>query len=387
MLTLKKEVIEKKKKKIKNVVNKMVAESDDHYVYTRKRLNYLLMDSLLRNSFNERDITLPYEYSVVTDSTERMETSSTPGFDKNTEYRKYETVLFPNDIVPKTDKIVIYFPERQKHLIKSLSVLLPSSLFFSLIIIVAFSISITMVLKQKKISDIKTDFINNMTHEFKTPIATISLAADTIVNPKMIGDTDKIKQFIGIIKDENKRMNMQVERILQMAQLDKKEMELNFELLDVHILILRAIGNIDIQLKQLNGKISTKLEALDSFVSVDEIHFINIVNNLLDNALKYTDNAPEILVSSSQLGNGILLSFWDKGFGMSKEVQGRIFEKFYRVTKGNIHNIKGFGLGLSYVKAIVELHGGRISVKSEQNKGSRFDIFLPQKNKENGKQI
>ncbi len=376
---------DKKEKQIKKVVNKMVMESDKKLVKEIKRLNYLLIDSLLRASLKNHHIKLAYEYKVLADSDKVKEIPVTKGFDLDTKHKMYEALLFPNDIVPKSDKLILYFPERNNHLVKSLSILLPSSLVFSLIIVIAFSISIMMVLKQKKISDIKTDFINNMTHEFKTPIATISLAADTIVNPRVIGDQNKINQFIRIIKDENKRMNLQVERILQMAQLERKEFELKQEWLDINQLIDKALANIDMQLKQLNGKINTKYNTKMGQVYIDEIHFTNVINNLLDNALKYTISPPEILIHTSEFENGIVLSFEDKGMGMSKEVQSRIFDKFYRVSSGNIHNIKGFGLGLSYVKAIVEAHGGRISVKSEQNKGSRFTIYLPQKLKENGK--
>jgi len=385
IFTIKKEIEKRKQKDVKEVITKIVTETDKQLVHEIKTLNYAIIDSLLKASILNQDIKLGYEYKVLPNSEKEKKAPYTNGFEMNSKYKKYEAKLFPNDIVPKNDKIILYFPERQNHLIKSLSILLPSSLFFSLIIIIAFTISIIMVLRQKKISDIKTDFINNMTHEFKTPIATISLAADTIINPKVIGNEDKINQFVQIIKDENKRMNLQVERILQMALLERKELDLKLERLDIHQMIHKVISNIDVQIRQLNGKIRTDLNAIDSDVFVDEIHFTNVINNLLDNALKYTEKEPEILVSTSQLENGINLSVEDKGMGMSKEAQSKIFEKFYRVSKGNIHNVKGFGLGLSYVKAIVEAHGGRISVKSELNKGSRFDIFIPQKMNGNGK--
>jgi two-component system, OmpR family, phosphate regulon sensor histidine kinase PhoR len=383
------DIVKKKEKDIKKVMKKMVAETDTKIIHERKRLNYLLIDSLLKSSLKNRDVPLNYEYTVIADTVKNKneKVPSTMGFKFNSNFRKYEALLFPNDIIPKKDKIIVYFPDRQKHLVKSLSILLPSSLFFSFIIIVAFTISIMMVLRQKKLSDIKTDFINNMTHEFKTPIATISLAADTIINPKVISDGDKINHFIGIIKDENKRMNVQVERILQMAQLERKEIDLKLEKLDIHQLITKVLENIDIQIKQLNGKICTNFNAIDSDILVDEIHFTNVINNLLDNALKYTINPPEIIINTSQIEDGILLSFEDCGIGMTKEALSKIFEKFYRVSKGNIHNVKGFGLGLSYVKAIVESHGGRITVKSELNKGSRFFICLPQKTNGNGKSI
>jgi two-component system, OmpR family, phosphate regulon sensor histidine kinase PhoR len=369
------EFAERKEKKVRKVVEKMVLESDKILVESRKKLHYEKIDSLLKSSLQNHELFLPYQYKVVTDTSIKDKPAS-KGFDEHFESKKYEALLFPDDIVPKNDKIVLYFPERKTHLVKSLSLLLPASLLFSLIIIIAFSISIWMVIRQKKISDIKTDFINNMTHEFKTPIATISLAADTIVNPKIIENQEKITQFIRIIKDENKRMNLQVERILQMALLERNELELKLENIDIHQLIKKSIENLDVQLKKQNGQIQTRFNAVHSNYFIDAVHFTNVINNLLDNALKYTLNPPEIVVTTEQKESGIVVSVQDKGLGMSKEAQSRIFEKFYRVSKGDIHNIKGFGLGLSYVKAIIEAHGGRIGVKSELGKGSRFDLYL-----------
>jgi two-component system phosphate regulon sensor histidine kinase PhoR len=375
-IRIEKKFIDKKADQIKTVIEKMVTETDASFNIYRKRLKYELVDSLLNGSLKQNGVEIPYEYSVFSEKKENEELPKTSTFDSTTTNKKYETRLFPNDIIPKKDKLVIYFPERQSHLVKSLSLLLPSSLAFSLIIIIAFAISIMMVIKQKKISDIKTDFINNMTHEFKTPIATISLAADTIINPKVIGDQSRINHFIGIIKDENKRMNLQVERILQMSLLDKSELDLNKVPTSLHLLIQKAVDSIQMQVSELKGKIELNLNASEDIFEVDEIHFTNVVNNLLDNALKYSNETPQISITSNQNSNGIIISVEDNGIGMSKEAQARIFDKFFRVTKGNIHNVKGFGLGLSYVKAIIEAHGGQISVKSELGKGSRFDILL-----------
>ncbi len=386
VFTLKKDKIKAKTERVKGLIQRMEDETEQQVRYFRKELDYKLIDSLLKISLHERDITLPYEYSVL-NTANAKELPLSEGFDSLNTQKKYSTNLFPNDIIPKSDQLVVYFPDRQDHLLKSLSILLPSSLFFSLIIIVAFSISIMMVIRQKKISDIKSDFINNMTHEFKTPIATISLAADSIVNPKVIDDKVKIEHFTRIIKEENKRMNLQVERILQMSLLDKREMDLNLNLLDVHDIIEKAVEKMGMQISKYNGIIDLSLESANPMVPIDEIHFINVIHNLIDNALKYSIGLPEIKISTQEVNHGMLISVEDKGIGLSKEAQSKIFEKFYRVSKGNIHNIKGFGLGLSYVKAIVEALGGRITVKSELNKGSRFDIFIPQKQKDNGKSV
>ncbi len=384
-IRIERKFIDQKANQIKTVLEKMVTETDANFNSYRKKLKYELIDSLLNSSLKQNGVEIPYEYSVFSEKKGNEKLPKTFAFDSTTTNKKYETSLFPNDIIPKKDKLVIYFPERQSHLVKSLSLLLPSSLAFSLIIIIAFAISIMMVIKQKKISDIKTDFINNMTHEFKTPIATISLAADTIVNPKVIGDQSRINHFIRIIKDENKRMNLQVERILQMSLLDKSELDLNKIPTNLHQLIQKAVDNIQMQAGELKGKIELNLNAHEDRFEVDEIHFTNVINNLLDNALKYSNGTPQIAITSNQTSNGIIISVEDNGIGMSKEVQSKIFDKFFRVTKGNIHNIKGFGLGLSYVKAIIEAHAGQISVKSELGKGSRFDISLPKKKSGNGR--
>ncbi len=387
VFVVKKDRYKAKTDRVKGLIQKMEDETREQVRLVRKEIDSKLVDSLLTASFRESDIVLPFEYSVQTAPSKERKSNSSVSFDSLNTQKKYTISLFPNDIIPKPDKLIVYFPDRKDHLLKSLSILLPSSLFFSLIVIVAFTVSIMMVIRQKKISDIKSDFINNMTHEFKTPISTISLAADSIINPKVINDNARIEHFTRIIKEENKRMDLQVERILQMSLLDKSEMDLNLSLLDIHEVIEKAVEKMAMQISKYNGIVSLSLDAAITKAQIDEIHFINVIHNLIDNALKYSSGIPELKISTRQLNPGILISFEDKGIGLSKEAQSKVFEKFYRVSKGNIHNIKGFGLGLSYVKAIVEALGGRISVKSELNKGSRFDIFIPQKQKENGKSI
>ena len=223
----------------------------------------------------------------------------------------------------------------------------------------------------------QADFINNMTHEFKTPIATISLAADTIANNRVISDEDKVRHFIGMIKKENSRMNRQVESILQIATLDKHEMDFDFRETDMHEVISQAIDTVEIQVADKGGVIYRHLDAVRSVITGDAEHLRNLVHNLLDNANKYSTGAPEITVITNSNDSGIFLSVEDKGIGMSKTVQHRVFERFYRETTGNIHNVKGFGLGLNYVKAITDAHGGTVSVESEQGQGSIFTVFLP----------
>ncbi len=369
--------IRTKTKRIENVIKKMVFEYDTDINSFRKRFKLELLDSLLKLELFASEILIPYEYGIKSKVKENTLEAESENYEANNSYKKYYASLFPDDLIPKSDKLILYFPGRKSHLYSSLSIMLPASLFFSLIILVAFSISVLMALKQKKISDVKTDFINNMTHEFKTPIATISLAADSIINSKVINNESKVKNFIKIIKEENKRMNKQVERVLQMSLLDKSEFDLNLKEFNIHTLINNAIQNISVQVDEKKGSINTELLAKNYTSLIDEIHFLNIINNLLDNALKYSKHNPIISIKTTDTQNGIHISVEDNGIGMTKEEQSKIFDRFYRVAKGNVHNIKGFGLGLSYVKAIVVAFKGTIYVKSELGRGSRFDVFIP----------
>jgi two-component system phosphate regulon sensor histidine kinase PhoR len=251
------------------------------------------------------------------------------------------------------------------------------SILFTLIITTAFFITIRTLLKQKKLSEIKSDFINNMTHEFKTPLATISLAVDALKNEKVSGDKEKTSYFTGIIKEENKRMNKQVETILQAALLDKQEVQLNLKKLAAHDLIVSALNNINLQVEEKQGKLDVDLQAEKDSILADEVHFTNLINNLLDNAVKYAKENLYIKLSTKNAGNQLKITIEDNGIGMNKETLNRIFEKFYRAHTGNVHNVKGFGLGLSYVKTMVDAHHGTIKAESVLGKGSSFCITIP----------
>ena len=332
-----------------------------------KQLRKLLKQELL-----DKAIPIDFNFTIFPEDTIRERTH------QNTDLtRWYKVNLFPNDIFRKKLELAVSFPERNLFIGRSTTRLLGLSAIFTLVIFLTFALSIILIIRQKKISEMKSDFINNMTHEFKTPISTISIAADSIANDKVIKDEEKIRFFTGMIKKENLRMNEQVERILQIARLDRKEFEFNFKAVNVHELIEEAIEGIMLQVEKKGGKINTRLEASNPVVTTDPIHFLNLVYNLLDNANKYSPEIPQITVTTSNTSKGICLSVEDKGIGMSKSVQSKIFEKFYRLPSGNVHNIKGFGLGLSYVKAILAANNGTIKVHSEQGKGSRFTVFIP----------
>jgi two-component system phosphate regulon sensor histidine kinase PhoR len=274
--------------------------------------------------------------------------------------------------------LVIIVPNQEDIIFREIIWFIIGTILFSIIITTAFFITIKALLNQKKLSEIKSDFINNMTHEFKTPIATISLAVDALKNEKVIHDKEKSAYFTNIIKEENKRMNKQVEAILQAALLDKKEIEIHSKKASAHDLIQQAINNIELPLAEKNGKINIALNAKNDLLLVDEVHFINLINNLLDNAIKYSkETGLEIGLTTENHLNQFRITITDNGIGMNKETSSRIFEKFYRAHTGNIHNVKGFGLGLSYVKAMVEAQKGSIKVDSILGKGTTFTISFP----------
>jgi two-component system phosphate regulon sensor histidine kinase PhoR len=237
------------------------------------------------------------------------------------------------------------------------------------------------MLRQKKLGEIKNDFINNMTHEFKTPIATISLAVDAMKNEKVMQDREKMGYFSAIIKEENQRMNRQVETILKASQLEKQEVELNMQPLHAHQVIKDVVDNFTLQLQQKKGKAELVLGAANDLVVADEVHFTNMINNLIDNAIKYSkDNIPLILKINTQSNpKNLVIRVEDNGIGMNKETVKRVFERFYRAHTGNLHNVKGFGLGLSYVKTVVEAQGGEIKVDSVLGRGSIFTLEFPLK--------
>jgi two-component system phosphate regulon sensor histidine kinase PhoR len=234
------------------------------------------------------------------------------------------------------------------------------------------------MLSQKKLSEIKSDFINNMTHEFKTPIATIQLASDALTNPKVINNVDQIKYYTGMIHEENKRMNMQVEKILQAAELEKDEIKMQWKRIDINETIQKIADNATLQMDDINADFSLKLNATNVFLEADVVHFTNIIINLLENAVKYSKENPIISIETRNKNNLIQILIKDNGIGMDKETQSHIYEKFYRAHTGNLHNVKGFGLGLTYVKNIVDAHKGKIDVESELGKGTLFALSFKQ---------
>ncbi len=287
----------------------------------------------------------------------------------------------PGENLSPDEMFIVVIPNIQSFVLQSLRWRIIISIGFTLIILTAFYLTVRTMLRQKKLGEIKNDFINNMTHEFKTPIATISLAVDAMRNEKVIQDPEKMGYFNAIIKEENQRMNRQVETILKASQLERQDADLNLKPLHVHEVIQDVVDNFILQLEDKKGKVELSLNANNDLINADEIHFSNLVNNLVDNAVKYAkDNTPPVIKLTTQSnGKHFTMKIEDNGIGMNRETVKRIFERFYRAHTGNVHNVKGFGLGLSYVKTMVEAHDGDIKAESILGKGSIFTLDLPLK--------
>jgi two-component system, OmpR family, phosphate regulon sensor histidine kinase PhoR len=338
--------------------------------------------SKIKQAFEKNNIkNIDFEFAISSTSLIGDDLQSKNFFEESLDtinnFQYISPIISPNTNYapfPPEELLIIVVPHLKKIIWKQMIWMVVSAVVFTIIIFTAFFITIRALLNQKKLSEIKSDFINNMTHEFKTPLATISLAVDALKNEKVLIDKSKIDYFSAIIKDENKRMNKQVETILQAALLDKQEIQLNVKPVHLHELIQVAINNIKLPLDQKEGHLETSFQAKNDLIMGDEVHLINIINNLLDNAIKYSNENLVIKLSTSNVNGYIRIKIEDNGIGMNKETLHRIFEKFYRAHTGNIHNVKGFGLGLSYVKSIVDAHKGKIKAESTLGKGSSFSL-------------
>ena len=345
-----------------------------------RRLSNVELELLLQRELRDREINIPFQYRVFNGNL-----PTKVGSDNYTNLeglKKYSSPLFVNEKGDSDFELVIAFPERKTFLRSSLTNLILLSLLFTITIILTFSTTIYQIIKQKKVSEIKSDFINNMTHEFKTPISTIKLALDAIHNKKIKNDLNKRNKYLKMIKDENERMNFQVENVLRISQLDRSDNILKKTRCDIHNLINKALVHLDLLIKNRNVKIELNLRAKQSNVFVSKESFVNVFVNILENAIKYSHEKPAITISSNQIDDNLEIQIKDNGIGMSPSVREKIFFKFYREKMGNVHDVKGHGLGLAYVKKIIDLHDAKISVDSDLGSGSSFNLFLKLYNNE-----
>ncbi|MGA9638295.1 sensor histidine kinase [Flavobacterium sp.] len=331
------------------------------------------LQKLIKKELEQYGVNTKFEFAIYNNGVESKIKSS--GFCNKEE--GYSIPVFSDNEGNDKYKLFVMFPNKKKFLLSELVSITILSIIFTLIILIAYTSALNQLIRQRQISEIKTDFINNMTHEFKTPIATINLALDAIKNPKIIEDKEKVFKYLQMIRDENKRMHAQVENVLRISKLEKKELDIEKESTNIEEIIEDAIEHVSLILEDREGSITSHFEANRNSVLVNEGHFTNVVVNILENAIKYSPEPPEIDIYTENIKDMILIKIQDRGLGMSKVAQKRVFEKFYREHTGDIHNVKGHGLGLAYVKRIVEDHNGQVYVESEKGKGSTFIIKIP----------
>ncbi|MDW7690418.1 ATP-binding protein [Flammeovirgaceae bacterium SG7u.111] len=360
---------------VSDIVVELIRKSKDF----DSRVDKERLDSLLTEALHDRGLDIEYDFAVV-DGSQGLETvvmTDAPGAGQTIKKLGFKATLFPSDLFGNQHLLYVYFPDQQSFIIRKMWLVLASSTVFISLIIYGFAFAVFTIMRQKKISEITNDFISNMTHELKTPISTVSLATEALLDPDIRALPNQSERYLGIIKDENNRLALQVEKVLQTARMDRGDFKLKKMQMNIHEAVDKAIKNIAIQIEKKDGTLESVLDATQPVIEADSLHVTNIIYNLLDNANKYSPEKPEITIRTVDSSNGIKLFVSDKGQGISKDMLNKIFDKFYRVPTGNVHNVKGFGLGLSYVKTMVEAHGGSISVRSELNKGSVFTIFLP----------
>lgn len=361
----------------KDVFQDLATELQQANIPLSKRIHPKALDSLLRLELLNRGININYDY--VVSSTKGNSVIFTKTSDNSTflPSNTYKTVLFPKDVFRDGGMLMITFPARSSILLSNLTAMMISSGALLLVLILCFGFTLHLILRQKKISEMKTDFINNMTHEFKTPVSTIMIASEALRDPDISDDRLRVNKLAGIIYDENVRLGNHIERVLNIARIDKGDLKLDMQHVDVNELISAVADSMQLQLQKKNAKVSLNLNASRAVVYGDELHLSNVIFNLIDNANKYSKETPEIQIETFNTGKSLVIRVSDKGIGMSHDQLSKIFDQFYRIPTGNLHDVKGFGLGLSYVNDIVKRLDGTIRVKSEKDKGTEFEITFP----------
>ena len=338
----------------------------------RERVNEKLLDSLLIAAFRQKGIEENFRYAVA-----GKDKSLVIGTKADLDKASFSMDLFPSDPVPSGSKLSVYFPRRSSFVFHRDWPMFASSGALTLIVVFCFGYVVSSLFKQKKLSEMKNDFINNMTHEFKTPVSTISLVCEALQEKAVSEDREKVSRLVKIVSDENRRLAEQVEKVLQTAIIERNDYALKFSDIHINELLKECTDKISVQVQRKGGHIEFIPDPKETVVRADRMHLMNVVINLLDNANKYSPEAPKITLSVCSTEKMLMIETKDEGMGMDKDLQRKVFDKFYRVPTGNRHDIKGFGLGLSYVKRIAELHGGSVHVKSELGKGSVFEVRIP----------
>ncbi len=369
------ERMESKLRKYNSMMQKLTLQIADPSESVFDRIPQTELDSIVRAELKNLESGKVCNYGILQkDDLIYLRSSSNSAALADSPYR---LLLFPNDVFKRTEQLVVQFPGKTNFILGQIMPIILFSLVLTCIIGGIFAYTLKIILQQKKLAEIKNDFINNMTHEFKTPIATIAIATETIRDARVNSSQEKLEFYTGIIREENNRMLRQVETVLQMAQLEKGEVKLKWEVVDLHEVLEAAMASMRLTIQQREGKMSLKGSAKECLVKADPDHLLNVFLNMLDNANKYSPDAPEIDITLEVRENKAIVNIKDKGIGMTRDVQRHIFDTFYRAASGNIHNVKGFGLGLSYVKEMVSAHQGSIAVQSQPGAGSTFSVVLP----------
>ena len=342
----------------------------------KERINFRMLDQDIRAELMNNGVNIPYHFTVST--SDGREVYRCPDYTDEGEKYSYTQLLFRNDPQSKMGVVKIHFPDMSSYIFSSVRFMIPS-LVFTMVLLITFIFTIVLIFRQKRYTEIKNDFINNMTHELKTPIASISLAAQMMNDDSVTKSEQMTKHLGGIIADESKRLRFLVEKVLQMSMFDKKSVVFKKKQLDLNEMVETIASTFSLRVEHTGGKIYTQIEAVDSGIYVDEVHFQNAITNLMDNAVKYRkpEEPLDIYIRTWNDHDRLLLSIRDTGQGIKKENIKKIFDKFYRVHTGNKHDVKGFGLGLAYVKKVVDLHQGEIKCESDLGKGTKFTISLP----------
>lgn len=361
-----------------NIANQRIRSAFKDYTSNtpiHKRLNAQELDFVLKRQFDSKNISTPYEFGIYDGGLATKIKSN--NYTEKQEGFRYTAPIFRDQNGLGRYELVVSFPQKDQYVFSSILGVGGLTLLLTLFIVFVSSTALYQIIRQKKIAEMKTDFINNMSHEFKTPIATINLALDAISNPKTRLVPEKVDRYVGMIREENSRMLNQVENVLRISQLERSSNPVKMSKVDFHHILEEAVGHIELLLKDKSGVLSKKFSANEVIITGNKSHLTNIAINLLDNALKYCDHKPEITVETFNDDHQLHVKISDNGFGMSPTVQKRVFDKFYRASSGDIHNVKGHGLGLSYVKKIIDLHKGAIKLESKVNQGTTFQLIFP----------